>query len=269
MLKNDFQTELRFTTTVQRGDVGPNVRRVQEWLCLNALRFPNASLITALDSDFGPATQQAVRNFQRAIRVPRTGIVTPALFAELCRPMATAFQTAPTGTDVRKAVVQIAQLHLKQRAAELQTDDAQNLGPWVRAYCDSNDGSPFKWCVGFLQAVLDQVASVFGRRFTDIMPQTLSCDILAQGGQANGRLTRSATLRNNPGRIKPGDVFLIRNPANNDWFHAGLIISRSGDVIETIEGNTDSRGSNNGTAVFARVRNFQNTTIDLYSIESL
>lgn len=269
MLKTNFQQELHFTGTLQNGSSGTSVRRVQEWLCLNALHFPNSALTTALDSEFGPATERAVKNFQAVRKLPKTGVVTPELFAGLSEPLARAFQTQPTTPDIRKAVVQLAQAHLKQRSAELQTDNAQNLGPWVRSYCNGLDGVAFKWCAGFVQSVLDQAASAFGRQLTAIMSPTLSCDELAMSGQQTGRLTKSADLRKNPKSIRPGDVFLLRNPVNNDWFHTGLITAVAGDVVETIEGNTDSKGGSNGTAVFTRVRNFQKTTLDLFSIDGL
>lgn len=274
MLKNAFQHELLFTSTVQQGSTGTDVRRVQEWLCLNALRYPNAALATSLDSEFGPATKRAVQNFQTLLKTTQTGVVTPELFSKLSAPLATSFQQKPTGTAVRKAVVQIAQTHMKQRAAELRTKNAQNLGPWVRSYCDGFDGSPFKWCIGFVQSILDQAASNLGRNFTDIMPNTLSCDVLALSGQDNGRLISSKTLRKNPKLIQTGDLFLLRAHAHEtgqptDWFHAGLITTVSGDIIETIEGNTDTQGGNNGTAVYARVRNIQKTTLDVFSIDGL
>ena len=274
MLKTAFQTELHFDITLQKGTTGADVRRVQEWLCLNALQHPNAALNTALDGQFGPATERAVQNFQSLRKLPKTGVVTPELFAKLSTPLFTAFQKKPTAADVRKAVVQLAQVHLNQRSAELQTNDAQNLGPWVRSYCDLADGSPFKWCMGFVQTILDQTASGFGRNFTDIMPQTLSCDVLALNGETHNRLIDSAILRKNPKRIRPGDVFLLRNAVSEqsqtkDWFHTGLITAISGDVVETIEGNTNSKGSSNGTAVLSRVRNFQKTTLDVFSIDGL
>lgn len=274
MLKTAFQTELHFTDTLKKGATGAGVRRAQEWLCLNALQYPTEALNTALDGQFGPATERAIRNFQALRKLPKTGIVTPELFAQLSAPLSTAFQKKPTATDIRNAIIQLAQAHLKQRSAELQTSDAQNLGPWVRSYCDLADGSPFKWCMGFVQTILDQAASEFGRNFTDIMPQTLSCDVLALSGQAHNRLIDNAVLRKNPKRVRPGDVFLLRNAINGsaqtkDWFHTGLITAISGDVIETIEGNTNSKGDSNGTSVLSRVRNFQKTTLDVFLIDGL
>lgn len=274
MLKTAYQNELHFTSTQQKDNSGPDVRRVQEWLCLNALRYPTAALTTTLDGEFGPATKLAVQNFQAVLKLPKTGVVTPDLFAKLSAPLATGFQARPASKDIRKAVVQLAQTHLKQRSAELQCGDGQNLGPWVRSYCDGLDGSLFKWCAGFVQSILDQAASSAGRQFTGIMPRTLSCDTLALSGQANGRLIGSEAVRKNPERIRPGDVFLLRTlttgptPAD-DWYHTGLITAISGDVVETIEGNTDLKGGSNGTAVFSRVRNFRKTTLDVFTIEGL
>ncbi|RYF49165.1 MAG: hypothetical protein EOO39_45950 [Cytophagaceae bacterium] len=74
--------------------------------------------------------------------------------------------------------------------------------------------------------------------------------------------------------IQPGDLFLLRANAHEagqptDWFHAGLITAVSGDIIETIEGNTNTQGGSNGTSVYARVRNIQKTTLDVFSIDGL
>ncbi|QHV97161.1 peptidoglycan-binding protein [Spirosoma endbachense] len=269
MIKTSYQNELLFSDTLKKGSQGPDVRRIQEWLCLSALRYPQAVLTTAIDGQFGPATERALQNFQAVLKLPKTGIVTSELFARLSAPLSTAFQAKPTINDTRKAVIQVAKAHLNQRSAEIQTDDGQNLGPWVRGYCDGFDGAPFKWCVGFVQTVLDQVASAQGRSFTSIMPQTLSCDTMALSGKENGRLLDSTLIRKKPDRIQIGDVFILRNPQDNDWFHTGIITAVLGDAIETLEGNTDLKGGSNGTAVFARVRNIQKATIDVFSIDGL
>ncbi|MCK8491121.1 peptidoglycan-binding protein [Spirosoma sp. RP8] len=269
MIKTAYQNELLFSGAIKKGDGGNDVKRVQEWLCLNAPNYPRAALTTSIDGQFGPATERAVQNFQAALKVPKTGVVTPELFKRLSAPLSNAFSAKPTAKDSRKAVIQIANAHLRQRSAELQTSDGQNLGPWVRGYCDGYDGSLFKWCAGFVQTVLDQTSSAYGRSFTAIMPHTLSCDTMALHGQGTGRLTRCANLRKKPACMRPGDVFLLRNPETDDWFHTGIVTAVLGDAIETLEGNTDVKGGSNGTAVFARVRNIQNATIDILSIDGL
>lgn len=269
MIKTAYKQELNLTTTCQKGSKGQAVRQVQEWLNLSITRFPGAALATSVDGLFGSATEKAVKNFQKAAGLPITGIVTPGVFSELAQPLALAFQPLPADTDTRQLVLQVAKAHLKQRAAELQAAEAQNLGPWVRSYCDGFEGSPFKWCMGFVQTVVDIAASTHGRKFTDLMPQSLSCDVVAVAGKQSGRLIENASIRKNPALAKPGDLFLIRYASTPDWFHTGLIAEVEDDIFETIEGNTDIKGSSNGTGVFARVRNFRKGTIDVFSIDGL
>jgi peptidoglycan hydrolase-like protein with peptidoglycan-binding domain len=278
MLKQTYLVELTPPgNPVKRGDSNLNVRRLQECLCLNALLKPALGLSVTIDNDFGPATELAVKKFQQSVGLAQTGIVSSAVFNRLCLPMKTAF-AAPTinAATVRQTIVTVARQHLNQKATELQLPSGQtNLGPWVRSYCSglegTVDGFPVLWCMGFVQTLLDQTASAFGRQFTAIMPQSLSCDEVAKAGKATGRLTNSASVRQNPGVVKSGDVFLLRRITNDqpDWHHAGLITAVHADVFETIEGNTNTGGSDNGVGVFARVRNFRTQTLDVFSTEGL
>ncbi|GAA4400139.1 hypothetical protein GCM10023187_12990 [Nibrella viscosa] len=271
MKKTHFKNELALADTCKKGAEGPVVKRIQEWLCLTPLRFPEAVTATAVDGKFGSATERAVRNFEEAIGQKQTGVVTPELFHRLAEPLAMAFQAPPVAgpASIHQGILHYARIHLRQRATELQSAQEQNLGPWVRSYCDGYEGSPFKWCMGFVQSVLDLAASGAGRDYTAIMPASLSCDVVAMAGRQNGRLTDSKSVRSNPKQVLPGDVFLLRYPNLNDWYHTGIITRVVGDCFETIEGNTDSKGSSNGTAVFTRTRNFRTTTIDVFTVEGL
>ncbi|XHR97653.1 hypothetical protein ACFJIV_13940 [Mucilaginibacter sp. UC70_90] len=42
-----------------------------------------------------------------------------------------------------------------------------------------------------------------------------------------------------------------------------------GDLFDTIEGNTNTDGSSNGNGVYKRVRNFQTSKLDVFSIQPL
>lgn len=271
------QTHISETTApdnpVRRGDNNLNVRRVQEWLCLNALLRPALGLGVVIDSDFGPATELAVKKFQASAGLAQTGIVSAAVFNRLCLPLKTAFTAPAVGAaTVRQVIVTVAGQHRAQQAVELQlSTNKTNLGPWVRSYCDGLEGKTILWCVGFLQTILDQTASAFGRQFTAIMPRSLSCDEVALAGQASGRLTTNTAVRQNPAVVKPGDVFLLRRTLGGqpDWHHAGLITGVHADVFETIEGNTNTNGSDNGVGVFARNRNFRTQVLDVFSVEGL
>jgi len=133
---------------------------------------------------------------------------------------------------------------------------------------DGNEGEKWFWCMGFVQSILDQAASIQGKNFKTLTPLTYSCDTVGTIGIQKKLLTRYQTARTNPALIKPGDVFLIQK-SPNDWYHTGIVTAIQGDVIETIEGNTNADGSHNGNAVMNRIRNFKQAKIDFFSIEPL
>jgi hypothetical protein len=55
---------------------------------------------------------------------------------------------------------------------------------------------------------------------------------------------------NTPGLVKPGMVFVIDSGGGHG--HMGLIKQVDGDVLTTIEGNTNNDGSRDGIGVFER-----------------
>lgn len=269
MIKNAFTNEILSPDTQQKGSQGTAVKRIQEWLCLSALQFPAASVVVVIDGQFGPATERAVKNLQRAMKLDPTGVVTPEFFEQMTAPIRAAFAPVTTGGNLQQRIVNVAKRHLVHRSSELQTSGGQNLGPWVRSYCDGLEGSPFLWCMGFAQTILDQVATAHGRAFTDVVPQSLSCDVVAMAGKQNGRYISNEEIRRHPDLAKPGDLFLLRFQGKLDWFHTGIISEIDDEVFETIEGNTNDQSSNNGTAVFSRVRNFRKAVIDVYRTEGI
>lgn len=269
MIKYAYIDEITLFETQGNGSKGVLVERIQEWLCLNALYFPAAPVVVVIDGKFGSATERAVRNLQRAMNLTSTGEVTPEFYEQMVAPMRAAFAPVMAGGNLRDQLLAVAKRHLVQRASELQTGAGQNLGPWVRAYCDGHEGMPFLWCMGFVQTILDQVASANNRQYTDIIPRTLSCDVVAMDGKQNGRYVPNTDIRKNPHLAKPGDLFLLRFTNSLDWFHTGIITDIDNEVFETIEGNTNEQSSNNGTAVFSRVRNFRKAVIDVYQTEGL
>jgi len=154
------------------------------------------------------------------------------------------------------------------RPRELIIKGQSNSGPWVRSYMDGHDGAMWYWCMGFVQMIIDQAASHQGKKFTSLMPQTVSCDILGNAGLEKGILYRNSHIKSDSSLIKPGDIFLIKK-SRLDWIHTGIITHIDDTTIETIEGNTNHAGSRNGIAVMKRTRNFKRSNIDVFSIESL
>jgi peptidoglycan hydrolase-like protein with peptidoglycan-binding domain len=270
MQKSQYQNELVITASQKKNGANNNkkdVRKIQSWLTLYSMSNPVATA-TGMDGDFGLATEQAVINFQNAKGLPESGIVTQETFSVLCEPMQKAFETPVPGTGLRQLVVNTALQHTKFHPFELNIDGQSNMGPWVRAYMDNHEGTPWFWCMGFVQTMIDQAASQLGKNFKTLMPLTFSCDTVGTTGLQKGLLTRYTAVRNDPSIVQPGDIFLLQKTPN-DWIHTGIVTAISGDVFETVEGNTNEGGSSNGVAVLKRVRNFRSSKLDIFSIEPL
>jgi peptidoglycan hydrolase-like protein with peptidoglycan-binding domain len=271
MQKTFYKKELIIKGTQQRKGTANNkkdIEKIQSWLNLFAMQNPSAGTATGIDGDFGPATEKAVMNFQKFNNLPQTGSIDQAQFDRLTMPLKKAFEDSITGNNLRELVLNVAGNHLKNHPFELVINKQNNTGPWVRSYMDGNEGEKWYWCMGFVQSVLDQAASIQGKNFKTLMPLTYSCDTVGTTGIQKKLLTRYQEARTNAALIKPGDVFLLQK-SPNDWFHTGIVTAIHGDVIETIEGNTNTDGSHNGNAVMNRIRNFKQSKIDFFSIEPL
>jgi peptidoglycan hydrolase-like protein with peptidoglycan-binding domain len=271
MIKTHFNKELSISATQQKNaatNTKADVQKIQAWLNLFALKNPTAGTATGIDSDFGSATETAVINFQNTKGLPQTGIVDAELFSELCRPLSDAFQTQPTGNTLRELIISTGNIHVQNSPTELVINSQSNSGPWVRSYMDGNEGENMLWCMGFVQTIIDEAASQLGKDFRTVMPQTFGCDDVGRAGLKKGLLTRFTEVRNNPAKVKPGDIFLFQKTPD-DWFHTGIIAAIHNDVFETIEGNTNAGGSSNGTIACKRSRNFMLSKLDVFSIEPL
>lgn len=271
MRKTAYKKELVIKTTQKRGGTSnrkKEVLKIQSWLSLFSVWNSNSGTGTSIDGDFGPATERAVRNFQSTVGLPVTGVVDQSVFDKLSNGLKEAFEAPLNASNLRDLVVEAGENHLKYHPLELTIQGQSNSGPWVRSYMDGNDGSSWFWCMGFVQAILDQAASKLGKDFTKLMPLSYSCDTVGNAGLKKGVLTRFQKIRKDPSIIKKGDVFLSQR-STLDWTHTGIITGSFGDVIETIEGNTNFQGSRNGIAVMKRTRNIRKSKIDVFSIEPL
>jgi len=271
MKKSHFQKELTIPSSQRLNDVNntkKDVLKIQSWLMLFELVKPNSGTLTGIDGDFGPATEKAVVNFQKANGIKQDGVVDAAVFNLLCKPLQKAFETVPTGNGLRQRILSAAKLHIENFPLELIIKKQSNSGPWVRSYMNGSEGEDFLWCMGFVQTIIDQAASSLGKDFETLMPSTFSCDDVGNTGLKKKLLTRFTKVRQNPSLVKPGDIFLIQK-SSTDWIHTGIIVSVGDGVFETIEGNTNNDGSSNGNRACKRVRNFMKSKLDVFSIEPL
>lgn len=270
MIKNYYLKEIAIATTQAKGQKNnsKDVSKIQSWLTLYAFLHPNSGTATSIDGDFGSATEKAIKNYQASLGITQDGVVTRELFQVLSNDLKVAFSTHIPGSNLRELIVNAAGIHLKSNPRELIIKRESNSGPWVRAYMDGNEGSDWLWCMGFVQTILDCACSQIGQRFTDIIKRSFSCDTVATAAKIKGNFVSYNSVRTGAYLVQPGDIFLLQSKNNSiDWTHTGIIIKTTdSEVFETIEGNTNADGSENGYAVLRRTRNFMQSKLDIIRI---
>jgi hypothetical protein len=236
--------ELKLDKNYAKGSSGRKVKLIQEWLCLNGVNI-------ATDGDFGPATDYAVRAFQKSAGLAVDGIVGDGTFARLVLPMTAALQPVTIGRKPLGAIVAAyAEQHLGQHPREI---GGQNRGPWVRLYMDGNEGPAWPWCAGFASFVLKQACGSL--KVPLPVNTSYSCDVLAANAQKKGSFLAGPKILDK-NRITPGSLFLVQRTAT-DWEHTGIVVSAEKDVFHTIEGNTNDEGSREGYEVCKRIRGYE------------
>ncbi|AUP79061.1 peptidoglycan-binding protein [Flavivirga eckloniae] len=269
MRKTFYKKELVISNTQKRRgnkNKRSDVIKIQSWLCLQEQLFPGIGTMTAIDGDFGPATEKCVKNFQKFININETGIVDQDLFSALSHPLKSAFEDVTAQATIRETILKVAENHLKNQPKELVIKGENNSGPWVKSYMDGHEGELWFWCMGFVQGIIDQALSLHDMKFTKIMPLTYSCDVVGMKGLEHDSLIRNSKIEQQPNLVKPGDILLIRR-SWHDWTHTAIIIDVEDETFTTIEGNTNRSGSRNGDGVYKRVRNFQKSNLDVFSLE--
>lgn len=221
---------------LRRGSTGPGVQRVQEWLSLHGIGVQ-------IDGDFGPATEAAVRRFTGS----PLGVVDREIWRALTMPLQqVATMSVPAGFGA--AVVALGMAYLNAQAREVGGD---NKGPWVRHVCR---GFSVAWCQGFASTLYAQAGRALGEESPlDLVLDGIWClyvPRMVTEARVKGRFVRGDDGRADP---PPGSMFFLRGGAHG-YSHVGIVVRRQGDVIETVEGNTNDDGSPNGYEVARRFR---------------
>lgn len=267
MEKNQYLKEIVIKQVMRRKSESPQVKNVQEWLMLHKRVTPALTYNIDIDGDYGVNTENAVRQFQEEKNLGVDGIVGQNTFRELVAPLKNAFTVITSTQTIRDLIVGYAKQHEKFHPYEI---GGMNAGPWVRSYMDGVDGKKMLWCMGFVQTIMDQAYSTVNRDFTEAIPHSFSCDEVANKGKSStgkyaGRYIKNSDARNNPEVIQPGDIFLRFDPKNiNDWTHTGIILSITGTVMHTMEGNTNEQGSREGVMVRGLDRDLKDGNYDIY-----
>lgn len=250
-LPRELRREITAITAEDFQPIGPGksdrAKLVQEWLCV-------ADHKVAVDGNFGPATEEAVREF-RTVRglsargKTASGTVDSRTFEALIQPMMAALEPLENPpSELGAAVVAYAQLHLEQHPVEV---GGENRGPWVRLYMNGNDGKDWLWCAGFVTFVLRQACHTLGRAMP--IKGSFSCDTLAAQAKEKGCFV--AESKRTGAGLEAGTIFLKRRTAT-DWTHTGIATGFAADTFRTIEGNTNDEGSHEGFEVCARTHGY-------------
>jgi hypothetical protein len=241
----DKMNDLTLDKNYRKGDKNGKVKLIQEWLCLHGF-------LIKIDDDFGPATEDAVKQFQKKNALEVDGIVGNHTFGALIQPMLDALKNIePAGHNLGEMVVLFARQHLAQHPREV---GGQNMGPWVRLYMLGNEGNNWPWCAGFASYILQQACTSLKANMP--VDSSFSCDLLAQDAKAKGILIDEASVKDKT-QIKPGHIFLVRK-GPGDWTHTGLVTEAKSDLFYTIEGNTNDEGTREGYEVCNRTRGYKN-----------
>ena len=236
--------DLILDKSYKKGNKGKKVKLIQEWFCLHGFNI-------CIDGDFGPATEYAVKEFQRRKGLEVDGVVGKRTFEKLIFPMTNALNLITRdGKSLGQMVNACARQHLKANPREI---GGQNKGPWVRLYMNGNEGVPWPWCAGFVCFILKQACQSMGIPLP--IKTSVSCDVLAANAKEKGIFLKESEIEDKA-QITNGAFFLNRRTPT-DWIHTGIVIRAEHEVFHTIEGNTNDEGSREGYEVCKRIRGYK------------
>ena len=150
---------------------------------------------------------------------------------------------------IRQEIVRVAQSQVGVR------EEGNNQGPEVQMYCratwmpEEAIQKGFPWCAAFVSWTLKRARSNLGLSFRDIN--------VYEGADAYGwekhalakkQINQGWTIHEEEERCFSGDLVTF------DFSHIGIVVRDNDSTIETIEGNTDERGSRTGGGVMEKSR---------------
>lgn len=202
--------------------------------------------ITA-DGVFGPVTLGAIREFQRKYGLTVDGRVGPitraALFpTEARRDVQRGLEAGDKLSPFHKSFVEIA-LSLQH----VREEGGQNKGLWVEKFQKAGGGMPgWAWCHYFVN-YCSETSATLNNCADPLEPDTGS--VIAAARQAKSRgWTRAKD------DARRGDVFWM--DYGNGSGHTGIVLSYANGMYQTIEGNTNAKGSPEGDGVYFKTRKY-------------
>lgn len=123
-------------------------------------------------------------------------------------------------------------------------EDGNNGGPEVSRYLKSVGLGPgYAWCMAYVYWCVNIACNRLGL----INPLVKTAGVLDQWNRTTCRKVPKIDKS-----VKPGDIFIIDFGKGNG--HTGFVVSITGGLVKTIEGNTNDEGSREGYEVAYRSR---------------
>ena len=220
------------------------------------------------DGVFGQQTKEAVELYQIrsadhfGLPLKVDGEVGPltwySLFAmpEIPATLLSSF-TPPTTPLVATVSSPLLAATLKVAAGEIGVMEdplGSNRGPRVDDYLRSVGVNPatgsYPWCAAFVYFCFQQAAKSLGMNNPAIKTDGV-LDHWNKAGLANIKRLDTEACIANPSLVSPGMIFVIIHPGGTAG-HMGLVREIAGNLLTTIEGNTNDNGSREGIGVFLR-----------------
>jgi hypothetical protein len=132
----------------------------------------------------------------------------------------------------------------------MEDPPGSNCGERVNEYLACVDTPPGNyWCMAFVNFCFQQGAKAADLR--NAFPRTASCldawNTVRR--EMSDRILRKADAQADPSLVKPGYVFILDH--GGGLGHTGFVSNQLSGALRTIEGNSNTDGSDNGVGVFA------------------
>lgn len=150
-------------------------------------------------------------------------------------------------------LIQVIQIAISEEAKQIrEIPKNSNRGPAVEAYLDRAGVAPGNaWCCAFVYWCFDEAAKSLNR--SNPMVKTAGCLDHWHRSPSRGaqRITKKQAIEN-PKLIKPGMIFIVDH--GHGLGHTGLVEQVTGELLTTLEGNTDASKTREGGGVYRLTR---------------
>jgi hypothetical protein len=206
------------------------------------------------DGDFGNKTLSAVKLFQSTRKDAKgyplivDGKIGAITWEALFGSVNVSDQQTASDAFLRELI-----LIAEGEVGTMEVPLGSNRGPKIKQYLNSvglNEGNP--WCASFIYYCAQKAASKLGN--PNPVYKTGGC--LSHWNNTTGIKVKAKDAQDNVSLVKVGSIFIMDHGGGKG--HTGIITSREGGFINTIEGNSNDNGSREGLGVFTLQRKITN-----------